>query len=100
MNVLPGFMLALLLVTSLAYADPPKPLCVNAELKEHIRELYSRALDDAFRARAVHMLEVWIADYSPSQSERTLSGVVKSVEAYQRAYGSLARWNPPDCKKE
>ena len=92
-------MLALSTRLSVAHADPPRP-CVDAKLKEHIRELSLQAVDTWMVGYVSKLIDTWLKDYNSGQLARSQVGMANGIEAYQHAHADALNWNPPVCKEQ
>ena len=89
--------LVLSMLLSVAHADPPKP-CVDAKLKEHIRDLALQAADSWLVSHISRLIDNWLKDYSPASLERGRTGMRRAIEAYQHAHADIVQWDAPLCQ--
>lgn len=70
--------------------------CMEAEDRNHVKELTIEGLDQALKNRAAHLFEVWMTDYT-DQPKRARVGIQRAIAAYAQARKDASSWNPPPC---
>lgn len=91
-----------LTLTVIAVISPPQSeeaiQCMDAEMREKVRALMIKALDEAFVHRVDHLFEIWMRD-ATDQPRRATNGTRAAVRAYVNARTFAERqWNPPPCE--
>jgi hypothetical protein len=86
-------------ITLVAAAEQP-PLvkyCVQDQIQEdHIHQMMSESLDQAFKAHINHLFDIWVKDQAESPA-RAINGASLGINAYVRANRNLQNWKPPRC---
>jgi hypothetical protein len=72
--------------------------CVEPDLRESIRAIVLKGLDDAMRDRAQHLFEVWMRD-ERDQPKRASTGMQQAISAYIQSRSLALKWNPTPCKQ-
>jgi len=81
-----------------ANAQEPE-LCMNAEMREKVRDIMLVALDEALKTHIENVFIVWLRD-DAGQPGRARTGVKQGVSAYIRSRASMQKWDPPECKTQ
>jgi len=81
-----------------AQAQEPE-VCMDAEMREKIREIMLTALNDSLHDHIVNVFTVWLRDDS-GQPGRARKGVMQGISAYIRSRKGMQQWNPPECKTQ
>jgi hypothetical protein len=74
----------------------PKPLCMDAELREEIREIMSDGLKAALRRHTSQVFNTWMRDPA-QQPARAQAGMRHGIDAYIGSRLEVKNWNPPSC---
>jgi hypothetical protein len=91
--------IALVLVT-LNAAQPPLPYCVaDQQQEDHIHQMMSESLDQAFREHINHLWDIWVKDQA-EEPTRAVNGARIGINAYVRAQRNLKSWKAPRCKEQ
>jgi hypothetical protein len=86
----------LLMLTSAACAQNG---CIDAEMRDHVRDLMMKGLDRAMERHTQKVFDTWMRDPS-GQPARAASGVRQAVRAYVGSRAALAAWSPKLCGKK
>ena len=85
-------LLALLAVPS----QEPRPQCMDAEMREHIRAVTLEGYDLALRNHAVSLFAVWLRE-PHEEPKRASAASQQGIGAYTRAVALARSWQPPLC---
>jgi len=68
----------------------------DQQQEDHLHQLMTEALDEAFKEHINHLFDVWIKDQAESPT-RAINGASIAINAYVRANRNLHSWKPPRC---
>jgi hypothetical protein len=96
-NIVTGItVVVLMLLLCIGFARS-EPVCMSADMRERVRVLMLDGIDQAFKAHAGHMFEVWQRDPT-KQPQRANTGMKSGITAYIGARAAAQRWSPPLCQ--
>lgn len=92
--------LVVMLLIGAAWLDaaPPKPTldCIPADVREKVRALSKRAIDDAFQDQVKNVFEVWMRDPT-GQPDRARKGLNNAIKAYVESVADAEAWTAKEC---
>jgi len=100
LNKVTATIVLLAVVLMFVAANEPAPTvkyCVQDQQQEdHLHQLMTEALDEAFKEHINHLFDIWIKDQAESPA-RAINGASVGINAYVRANRNLHSWKPPRC---